>query len=262
MVFEIIKNIFKGKESALAGYDTLESDQQEMIRGVVEFGETTVKEIMVPRIDAEFIQLDTPRDEMLKVVAESEHSRFPVYKETIDNIIGVVYIKDILKKLIRNEDFKLEDIIHKAFFVPESKHIDDLLHEFQGRHVHLAIVVDEYGGVSGIVSLEDIIEEIIGDIQDEFDNEKEAIVKLTDDSWICDARLNLSDLTEKLGVELPQDDFDTLGGFVFNLLGHIPVKYEKVCYNDLDFIVQEIEGRKILSVKILLNRKDADVVMS
>jgi CBS domain containing-hemolysin-like protein len=189
---------------------------------------------------------------MLKIIAESEHSRFPVYKETIDNIVGVVYIKDILKKLIRGENFKTEDLLHKAFFVPESKHIDELLHEFQGKHVHLAIVVDEYGGVSGIVSLEDIIEEIIGDIQDEFDNEKEEIVKLTDTSWLCDARVNLSELAKETSLELPQEDFDTLGGFVFNLLGHIPVKYENISFNNINFVVQEIEGRKIVSVKVQL----------
>lgn len=247
-----ISQFFKKKGTALTDYTQLESDQQEMIRGVVEFGGTTVKEIMVPRIDADFLQLDAPKDEILKVVAESEHSRFPVYKETIDNIIGVVYVKDILKKLIRGEDFKIEDIIHKAFFVPESKHLDTLLHEFQGKHVHLAIVVDEYGGVSGLVTLEDIIEEIIGDIQDEFDNEKEEIIKLGEGSWLCDARINLGDLAEKLAVTLPQDDFDTLGGFVFDLLGRIPVKYEKVSYNNLDFIIQDIEGRKIITVKVLV----------
>lgn len=245
----------RAEEMEISNYKELESDQKEMIRGVVEFGETTVKEIMVPRIDGEFIQLDAPKDEMLKVVAESEHSRFPVYKETIDNIVGVVYIKDILKKLIRGENFKIEDILHKAFFVPESKHIDDLLHEFQGKHVHLAIVVDEYGGVSGLVSLEDIIEEIIGDIQDEFDNEKEEITKLSNDSWLCDARVNLSELERETGIELKQEDFDTLGGFVFNLLGHIPVKFEKTSFENIDFIVQDIEGRKIISVKVKIKNK-------
>ncbi|MDR2510279.1 MAG: hemolysin family protein [Spirochaetaceae bacterium] len=255
---EIIKTVFKKGEPPLTGYEELESGQRDMIRGVVEFGETTVKEIMVPRIDAEFVQLEAPRDEVLKIVAESEHSRFPVYKETIDNIAGVVYVKDILKKLIRGEDFKIEDILHKAFFVPETKHIDDLLHEFQGKHVHLAIVVDEYGGVSGIVSLEDIIEEIIGDIQDEFDHEKEEVVKLSDNSWLCGARVNLTDLAEQLCVELPIDDFDTLGGFVFDLLGRIPVKYEKVSYNNIDFIVQDIDGRKIVSIKVVITGENED----
>ncbi|MDR2481850.1 MAG: hemolysin family protein [Spirochaetaceae bacterium] len=253
---KFIKNLLGKNKQTLKDYDSLESNQQEMIRGVVEFNKTTVKEIMIPRIDAEFIQLDAPKDEVLKVVAESEHSRFPVYKETIDNIMGVVYTKDILKKLIKNEDFKIEDIIHKAFFVPETKHIDDLLHEFQGKHVHIAIVVDEYGGVSGIVSLEDIIEEIIGDIQDEFDNEMEDIIKLNDNSWLCDARINLSDLAKELNIELPNEEFDTLGGFVFDLLGRIPVKYEKVSYNNMEFIVQDIEGRKIVSVKVII--KDID----
>ncbi|GMO38310.1 MAG: hemolysin family protein [Termitinemataceae bacterium] len=254
-ISDYLKRLFvKGDELDRKTHEALESDdQREMIRGVIEFGETTVKEVMVPRVDTDLLSADMPKDEFLTRVAKSEHSRFPVYRETIDNIIGVVYVKDILKKLIENSEFEITDILRKPFFVPETKHIDDLLHEFQRRRVHIAVVVDEYGGVSGIVCMEDIIEEIIGDIQDEFDNEREEIIKLSDVSWLCDARYNLSDLSEKIEASLPVDEFDTLGGFVFDLFGKIPVRYEKVSYNNISFIIQEIEGRKINTIKIVIN---------
>jgi CBS domain containing-hemolysin-like protein len=246
----------KIKLENIENFEDLESDQQDMIRGVIEFGGTTVKEIMVPRIDADFIELDAPREEILKEIANSEHSRFPVYKETIDNIVGVVYVKDILKKLITKHDFTVAEIQHKPFFVPESKHIDDLFHEFQARHVHIAIVVDEYGGTSGIVSMEDIIEEIVGDIQDEFDHEKEDITKLSDCAWLCDARVNLEDLSDKIKIDFPEE-FDTLGGFVFDLFGKIPSQNEKIKHNNLDFIVHEMDGRKINSIKLIVHPKTA-----
>jgi CBS domain containing-hemolysin-like protein len=234
-------------------YDSLETDQQEMIQGVVELSDTTVKEVMVPRIDTVFISDDASREELLTRISESEHSRFPVYKETIDNVVGVLYVKDVLKALVRNDPFDVECLVRKPFFVPESKHIDELLKELRRRKVHIAVVVDEYGGVSGIVCMEDIIEEIIGDIQDEFDNETEDILDVGKGEWLCDARVNLEDLAEAIHAELPIEDFDTLGGFVFDLFGKIPVKYEKVSWEGMDFIVQEMEGHKINTVKIILN---------
>jgi CBS domain containing-hemolysin-like protein len=236
-------------------YDSLETDQQEMIQGVVELSETTVKEVMVPRIDTVFLSAEASREELLTLISESGHSRFPVYKETIDNVVGVLYVKDVLKALVRNDPFDVEKLVRKPFFVPESKHIDELLKELRRRKVHIAVVVDEYGGVSGIVCMEDIIEEIIGDIQDEFDNETEDILELGSGAWLCDARVNLDDLAETIQVELPIEDFDTLGGFVFDLFGKIPVKYEKASWQGIDFIVQEMEGHKINTVKIVLHQE-------
>jgi CBS domain containing-hemolysin-like protein len=248
---DYFKQFFRKDDLERKTHEALETDQRKMIRGVVEFGETTVKEVMVPRVDTLFLPADLPKEEILCRMADSEHSRFPVYSNTIDNVIGIVYVKDVLKKVIRNGDFHIKDILRKPFFVPESKHIDELLREFQRRRVHIAVVVDEYGGVSGIVCMENILEEIIGDIQDEFDNEREEIIRLDNNSWLCDARFNLEDLSETLNVELPCDDFDTLGGFVFDLFGRIPVRYEKVSFKNLEFIVQEIEGRKINTIKII-----------
>ena len=228
----------------------LEEDKQEMIRGVVELSGTTVKEVMVPRTDTVFLSVDASRDEVFSLVAESEHSRFPVYGDTIDKVVGILHVKDVLKVLVNNEPFEMRSLLRKPFFVPTTKHIDDLLKEFRRKKVHIAVVVDEYGGVSGVVCLEDIIEEIVGDIQDEFDQEVEDILAVGEGVWLCDARVNLEDLAEETGLNFPSDDFDTLGGFVFDLFGKIPVKHEKAEYQGTDLIIQEMDGHKIKSVKI------------
>jgi CBS domain containing-hemolysin-like protein len=252
-----MKTIFKkGGELDKKAYDSLETDEREMIKGVLELSGTTVKEVMVPRIDTVFLSDSASREEVLQRISESEHSRFPVYEETIDNVVGVLYVKDVLKNLVRNDPFDMTKLPRKPFFVPESKHIDELLREFRRQRVHIAVVVDEYGGVSGIVCMEDILEEIIGDIQDEFDNEKEDILKQGEGAWLCDARVNLEDLSETIGVALPAEDFDTLGGFVFDLFGKIPMTNEKAVYEGYDFIVQDMEGHKINTVKIIPSQKE------
>jgi CBS domain containing-hemolysin-like protein len=247
----------KGGEINRKTYQALETDQREMIRGVVELSGTTVKEVMVPRIDTVFLSAEASKDELLSCISESEHSRFPIYEETIDNVIGILYVKDVLKCLIRGDEFDLRRLLRKPFFVPESKHIDDLLRELRRRRVHIAVVVDEYGGVSGIVCMENIIEEIIGDIQDEFDHEREDVLPIGEGVYLCDARVNLEDLAEEIGVSLPVEDFDTLGGFVFDLFGKIPVKYEKAVYEGHDFIIQDMEGHKINTVKIVLKQENS-----
>ncbi|MDR0644912.1 MAG: hemolysin family protein [Treponema sp.] len=236
---------------------SLESEQKEMIRGIVELSGTTVKEVMVPRIDTVFLHADAGKKEILAAISESGHSRFPVYEETIDNVTGILYAKDVLTCLVRDEEFNVKRLLRPPFFVPESKHIDNLLRELRRKKVHIAVVVDEYGGVSGIVCMEDIIEEIVGDIQDEFDHETEDIVKLDEYTFLCDARINLEDLAEEIGVVFPVDDFDTLGGFVFDLFGKIPVQYEKAAFNGVDFIIQEMEGHKIQKVKIIAEKKNS-----
>jgi len=231
-------------------------DEREMIHGIRELSSTSVKEIMVPRIDVVFFSLDAPVQEVLQKIVESGYSRFPVFKDTIDNVVGMLYVKDILMKLVQGQPIRFAEILRKPYFVPESKKLDSLLREMKRRKVHIAVVVDEYGGVSGIVCLEDIIEEVIGDIQDEFDDEKEEILRIGDNAFLCDARINLHDLNEEIGLNLPEEDFDTLGGFVFELFGKIPARYEKVSYKNLEFVIQEMEGHKIKSVKILLAEKD------
>ena len=234
------------------------AEEREMIQGVRELRDTTVKEVMVPRIDTVFLALDSGREELLEKVVSCGHSRIPVYSETIDSGVGVLYAKDLLRFLVKGGDFSLPDLIRRPFFVPESKRIDSLLKEFRRRRVHIAVVVDEYGGVSGIVCLEDIIEEIVGEIQDEFDEERDDVVRLGDSSWLCDARADLDDVNRETGLSLPADDYDTLGGFVFALFGKIPARYERTSDGDLDFIVQDMDGHRITSVKITRRRRAAE----
>lgn len=233
------------------GYEKLNAIEKDMIKGIVELSDTTVKEVMLPRIDVIFLAEDSPLENMLDIIVESGFSRFPVYRETIDNVIGILYVKDILKNLVKKEPFVLDKTSRTPYFVPESKRLDSLLREFKRRKVHIAIAVDEYGGVSGIVCLEDIIEEIVGDIQDEFDKEEEDILEVGEDAFLCDARVDIEDLKDETGVVLPDQDFDTLGGFVFDLFGKIPVKFEKVAYKGYSFIIQEMDGQKIRRIKII-----------
>jgi CBS domain containing-hemolysin-like protein len=247
-----LRRLFR-KNGGAEGSDfrELNLEKQEMIRGIMRLSETTVKEVMVPRIDVAFVSLDMDTKDVMDKVAGSGHSRLPVYRDTIDNVEGMLYAKDLLEYYRSGGEFDLSGIVRKPFFVPDSKRLDSLLREMRRRRVHIAIAVDEYGGMSGIVCLEDIIEEIVGDIQDEFDNEREDILEIGEKVYLCDARVDIEDLNEELGLEIPDDDFDTLGGFVFHLFGKIPVKYEKVSYSDMDFIIQDMDGHKIKTVKII-----------
>lgn len=247
------KNEQKISAAEEAQQEILAEEKNDMIQGVEELAVTTVKEVMVPRIDVDFISMETPEEELLKKVTESGHSRIPVYSGSIDNVVGILYVKDLIKTLAEKLPIDLEKIIRKPYFVPESKHIDSLLREFKRRHVHIAVSIDEYGGVSGIVCMEDIIEEIVGDIQDEFDKEQEDILTVSENVWLCDARVNLDDLNESIEADFPNEDFDSLGGFVFDLFGKVPVKYEKATWKNYDFIVQDIEGHRINVVKVVKN---------
>ncbi|MCK9286209.1 MAG: hemolysin family protein [Sphaerochaetaceae bacterium] len=229
-------------------------ERKNMIEGIGELAETTVREVMVPRIDVQFVSDTTSLDELYKIIAEQGYSRYPVFTDTIDNVVGVLYVKDILKRG-PDKPFELRSVMRKPYFVPDTKRLDDLLREFKKRKVHIAVAIDEYGGVSGIVSMEDILEVIVGEIQDEFDDdEEEGIVTVSEGIFICDARVSIDELNERLNLVLPEDDFETLGGFVFELFGRIPSGQEKITYNDMDFIVQEIEGHKINRVKIVMKR--------
>ena len=231
--------------------EILNEEKQDMIQGVEDLSITAVKEVMVPRIDVEFINVDLTQDELIEKILSFGHSRFPVYSESIDNVIGVLYVKDLIKALSKKQDIDLKSIIRKAYFVPESKRIDSLLREFKRHHLHIAIAIDEYGGIAGIITMEDIIEEIVGDIQDEFDKETAEILTIGDNMWLCDARADLDDLNETLNANLPNEEFDSLGGFVFDLFGKVPVKYEKTSWNKFDFIVQDMEGHRINQIKVI-----------
>ena len=234
----------------------LNEEKKDMIQGVEDLSITSVKEVMVPRIDVDFISSDTPKDELVTKIIASGHSRFPVYTDSIDNVVGVLYVKDLLKTFAENQAVDLLKIIRKPYFVPESKRIDSLLREFKRHHLHIAMAIDEYGGISGIVTMEDIIEEIVGDIQDEFDKEREDIITINENVWLCDARVDLDDLNETINADFPNEDFDSLGGFVFDLFGKVPVKYEKSSWNNYDFIVQDMEGHRINVIKVIRNNEN------
>ncbi|NLC92880.1 MAG: HlyC/CorC family transporter [Treponema sp.] len=229
----------------------LNEEKQDMIQGGEDLSKTSVKEVMIPRIDVDFISSNIPKDELIEKIIESGHSRFPVYTDSIDNVIGVLYVKDLLKTLNGEEELDLQKIIRKPYFVPESKRIDSLLREFKRHHLHIAIAIDEYGGISGIVTMEDIIEEIVGDIQDEFDKEREDILSLGTNVWLCDARVDLDDLNEMIESDYPEEEFDSLGGFVFDLFGKVPVKYEKATWKNFDFIIQDMDGHRINMIKVI-----------
>lgn len=250
-LFKKKKTESKVEESESIQQEILKEEKEDMIHGVEGLSETSVKEVMVPRIDVDFIASDTPIAEMMEKIISSGHSRFPVFTDSIDNVIGVLYVKDLLKCFSENRPIDITKEIRKPYFVPETKRIDSLLREFKRHHLHIALAIDEYGGISGLVTMEDIIEEIVGDIQDEFDNEREDIITINENMWLCDARQNLSDLNEAIEASFPHEDFDSLGGFVFDLFGKVPVKYEKTTWNNYDFIVQEVEGHRINVVKVI-----------
>jgi magnesium and cobalt transporter len=225
-------------------------EQKEMIEGVEHLSDTTVKEVMVPRTDTVFLPYDASPDEVFRILIESGHSRIPVYGESIDNVIGILYAKDVLVALIHKQGIEVPSIARKPFFVPETKRIDSLLREFKRRRVHIAVVLDEYGGTSGIVCMEDIIEEIVGEIQDEYDDEAEGLIQVGPNAWLCDARVRLDELEEKLGLDLSAVESDSLAGYVFDLFGRIPVENESISTEVVTFTIQEMEAHRILSVKI------------
>jgi putative hemolysin len=227
-----------------------------ILKGIVKFGNTSVRQIMNPRIDIVALDITQPYNEVMDEVRKSGYSRMPVYNETIDKIEGILYIKDILEHLDEKEDFAWQKLLREPMFVPETKKIDDLLKEIQESRTHLAIVVDEYGGTSGLVTLEDILEEVIGDIKDEFDEEiEQEFRQLNEDTYLLDGKIALNDLCKILKID--NDTFDeakgesdTLAGLLLELLGEIPRKGAKISYQNFNFTVLDIERNRIQKVKM------------
>ena len=205
----------------------------------------------VKEMDCRFII--SKMEELKRTILDKGHSRLPVYKDTIDNIIGLIYAKDLLVMDSASAEFQMDNVMREAYFVPEEKKIEDLLHEFQQQKIHLAIVVDEYGGTAGIVTMEDVIEEIVGEIQDEYDSEQPLIKRIDEDTFIADGRLSHSDLNEKLGFELiPEAEaYDTLAGFIFSHLGVVPKKDQSFEYKGYRFLVKEVHGKRIARIQIV-----------
>ena len=232
-----------------------------MIKGIHNLNSQVIKDIMVPRVDMIAIDDELDIEDILSLVMKSTFSRFPVYHNTIDNVIGFVYGKDLLKVSQDIENVKLKDIIRKPFFVTETMRLDILLREMKKHRIHMALVVDEYGGISGLVSLEDVIEEIVGEIQDEFDKDEEEFIKVSANVYLVDGRFSISKFNNLLSLCIPDDELDTVGGFVYSLFGKIPVPYEKVEYKDEEtgkiiyFIIQGMIGNKIKSIKTTIVTK-------
>jgi len=236
----------------------VDEEEQEMIENVLELSETTADEIMTPRTDIIAVEADSPLQPILEAINSAGHSRLPVYKENIDNIIGFVYAKDLLTEIGKNpEDFELCSKIREAYFVPETKPLRTLLHEFQNQKLHIAVVLDEYGGTAGIVTIEDILEELVGEITDEYEEKPPEPIKKIDDNTIeVDARTYIDDLNDEFEMNLPEEeDYDTVGGFVFSYLGYIPKTDETFDYESLKFTISSAETRRIKRIRIqLLNR--------
>ena len=228
----------------------IEDDAKAMIYSIFQFGDTIARELMIHRTDIVALDVDTPLSEALEVARSKGHSRIPVYEESIDRICGLLYAKDLLA-IDRNDPRYVRDLIRPAYFVPESKKAGTLLEDLQQRKIHMAIVIDEYGGTSGLVTLEDLVEEIVGDIQDEFDLETEAeYVRVGDGEYIFDAGIHLDDVNELLAESLPTDESDTLGGYVFSALGKVPLAGEIFHIHDLEIRVEAITGRRIRKVRV------------
>lgn len=228
-----------------------ESDEEALLHSVVEFGDTIVREVMTPRVDMIYVHINTTIEDMIKIVQEHNHSRYPVYDKNIDDIVGIVNIQDIFKywgKDGRNKT--ISELIREPYFVPESKKVDDLFREMQQRHLHISIVVDEYGGTAGLVSLEDLLEEIVGEIQDEYEQEAPDIEKTQDGEIIALGKADIDELEEMLDIKLPGEGFDSIGGMILSELGKMPKKGDVIKVKGLDITVLEVKGRKIEKVKI------------
>lgn len=230
----------------------IEEEEKAMIYSIFEFGDTLAREVMVPRIDMVAIEVNAGIMEALDVVIQAGHSRIPVYEETIDNIVGILYAKDLLRYW-RGQDpnLKLKDILRGVYYIPETKKVDELLQELQKRKVHIAIVVDEYGGTAGLVTIEDILEEIVGEIQDEYDSEEAFMEVINEDEIIFNARVDLDDVNHIMDLELPTDTSDTLGGLVYTSLGRVPGVGDKVRIENIELTVLSVVRRQIKKVKVL-----------
>ena len=233
-------------------------EEKRMLKGIVEFGDIDVKEIMTSRIDVASVDVETPLSVLKNKIIKSGYSRIPVYKETFDHVEGVLYIKDIIPHLKQNDDFKWQLLLRPAFFVPESKKINHLLKEFQNNKIHLAIVVDEYGGTSGIVTLEDIIEEIVGEINDEFDDEDVIYSKISKTEFIFEAKTLILDFARVLKIDPElfdeaKGEAESLAGLILELKGEIPDKGDGVKFDKYEFTVEAVDKRRIKRIRVKIN---------
>ncbi len=234
--------------------EQIQEEEKELIHSIFEFGDTIVREVMVPRPDIEAIESDKTLRDVQAAVLEHGYSRIPVFTDDLDNVIGIAYAKDVLKALYQGkDDVPLADVVREARFVPESKRVADLLREMQQEKFHIALVTDEYGSVSGLVTLEDLLEELVGEITDEYDTEEPEIEQVADGVYRVDGKMSIDEVNEILDVELPDEEWDTVGGLMLGLIGSIPDQGDEVVFQNLTFAAEKIDGRRI--VKILITRE-------
>ncbi|MCL4351887.1 MAG: hemolysin family protein [Firmicutes bacterium] len=243
---EIRTMVEVGEEEGL-----LEAEEREMIQGIFDLGDTVVREVMVPRIDVQALPATATLAEAWDAVIQWGHSRLPVYRVTIDDVIGVIYARDILLYIKeRPHETPIQDLVRPVQYVPETKKVDELLADFRRRRSHIAVVLDEYGGTAGIVTIEDLLEEIVGEIQDEYDTEEVAIRRIDENTIDVEGLASLDEINELFDVDLPHEDFDTVGGLILHLLGRAPVEAEVVTLDGLEFTVTKVTGRRVTRVLI------------
>lgn len=235
------------------------AEEQQMLKGIIRFGGEMAREVMTPRVDMVDLEIRTPFPEVIKCIVENNYSRIPVYKDTEDHIVGILYIKDLLPHLSKPATFRWQTLVRPATFVPETKMIDDLLRDFQAAKVHIAIVVDEFGGTSGLVTMEDIIEEIVGEINDEYDDDKRSFVRLNQNTYVFEAKTLLTDFYRIMQVD--EDDFedvsgeaDTLAGLLLEIKGEFPQLHEKIQHDRFTFEVMEMDERRIVRIKVIVGK--------
>jgi CBS domain containing-hemolysin-like protein len=233
----------------------IEEGEKELIHSIFEFGDTIVREVMVPRPDVTAIESDKTLRDVQALVLQHGYSRIPVYGNDLDDVIGVVYAKDVLKALHQGKnDMPLRDVVRKAHFVPEQKRVAEMLREMQLEKFHIALVTDEYGSVAGLVTLEDLLEELVGEITDEYDREEPEVVEVGDGVFRVDGKVAIDEVNELLDVELPDEEWDTVGGLMLGLLGSIPDEGQEVAYQNLSFKAERVQGRRIS--KVLITRTE------
>jgi magnesium and cobalt transporter len=246
---EIQQLIDVGEEEGL-----LSEDEGEMIQSIFSFRDTLAREIMVPRTDAVIVSADTPIEELLQLVIQKGHSRFPVHGGSVDNITGILHVKDLIS-CWSQEHLDLKDIIRTPYFIPETKKISHLLRELRDKKSHMAIVIDEYGGTAGLVTIEDIIEEIIGEIHDEHDNDDTLMIATEEGELLVDARLEIEKLVEHFGLEVPKGNFESVGGFIISILGRVPQPHETITHASLEMTIESADARKIHKVRVRLRKE-------
>lgn len=231
--------------------EVIEREERRLIHSIFEFGDTVVREVMSPRPDMVVVDITDSIDTAVERATQAGHSRLPVVRETPDDIVGLVYLKDMIRAIREGPaDDPVQSVVRPAVFVPEQKRVAELLREMQLNRFHMAMVIDEYGGTAGLVTLEDLLEEIVGEIVDEYDVEEPRVEQLDDGGLRVAGRTSIDEVNEVLGAELPATEWDTVGGLMFNLLGHVPIEGEAVACQGLEFKAERIQGRRILTVRI------------